>query len=105
MIAVSQGNGNNINDMLFSGRRFVCRAGSDVCAVARAVFIQYPAGGTSGASVVEVDNPVESIKGDSDLIYVDDGAHMGLVKDTLNNLKNLANATVGVPFLFAPVFR
>ena len=95
----------NLESRLFSGRRFVCRAGSDVCAVAKAVFVQSPAGGASGASVIEAADPVVELRDDMDLVYVDDWAHAGLVRDSLKALGTVYQVDVGVPFLFAPVYR
>ena len=103
MVAVVKGKDKEkeLEKELFSGRGFVCRAGADVCAVAKAVFVQAPAGGASGASVTEVTDPVANITS-SNLIYVDDWAHMWRA---LGNSGNFSLVNVGVPFLFAPVFR
>lgn len=94
-----------VKSQLFSGRRFVCRASSDVCAVARAVFVDAPVGGASGASVVEAADPVSALRDDVELVYVDDWAHAGLVRESLKGLGTVYEDDVGVPFLFAPVYR
>ena len=64
-----------------------------------------PVGGASGASVVEAADPVSALRDDVELVYVDDWAHAGLVRESLKGLGTVYEDDVGVPFLFAPVYR